>query len=474
MKTTLTKTRTRGADGTMNRKEAAENKQGTPAALSPEQLRKMDAWWRGANYLSVGQTYLYHNPLLKVPLKMEHVKPRLVGHWGTTPGLNFIYVHLNRLIKERDLNMIYIIGPGHGGPGIVANTWLEGTYSEVYPNLSQDEEGMKKLFKQFSFPGGIPSHVAPETPGSIHEGGELGYALSHAYGAAYDNPGLIVAAVVGDGEAETGPLATSWHSNKFLNPASDGAVLPILHLNGYKIANPCILARISHEELDQLFRGYGYTPYFVEGHDPASMHDLMAATLDKVIGEIQRIKAEARQGGFRERPRWPMIVLRTPKGWTCPKEIDGKRAEAYWRSHQVPMGEMHENTAHVGILEEWMKSYRPAELFDDGGRLRPELADLAPRGTRRMSANPHTNGGLLLHELRLPDFRDYAVDVKAPGAVTAESTRIMGRFLRDVIKDNPSNFRLFGPDETESNRLTDVYEVTNKAFEGVIVPGDNH
>src|SRR6516162_5875597 len=404
----------------------------TNGHLEPDLLRKMDAWWRAANYLSVGQIYLEDNPMLKTPLKKEHIKPRLVGHWGTTPGLNFIYVHLNRLIKERDLNMIYIIGPGHGGPGIVANNWLEGTYTEVYPNMAQDEEGMKKMFKQFSFPGGIPSHVAPETPGSIHEGGELGYALSHAYGAAFDNPDLIVACVVGDGEAETGPLATGWHGNKFLNPARDGAVLPILHLNGYKIANPCILARISHEELDQLFRGYGYTPYFVEGHEPEKMHGLMADTLDKVIDEIHRIKAAARKKGGAERPRWPMIVLRTPKGWTCPKEIDGKRTEDYWRSHQVPMGEMHENPAHVRILEQWMKSYRPAELFDESGRLRPELAELAPRGTRRMSANPHTNGGLLLSELRLPNFRDYAIEVTAPGAVMAESTRIMGRFLRDA------------------------------------------
>ena len=364
------------------------------SALSNKERALIDAYWRAANYLSVGQIYLYDNPLLKQSLTKDHIKPRLLGHWGTTPGLNFIYVHLNRVIKKHDLDMIYITGPGHGGPGLVANAYLEGTYSEVYPNISLDEEGMKRLFTQFSFPGGIPSHVAPETPGSIHEGGELGYALSHAYGAAFDNPDLIVACVVGDGEAETGPLATSWHSNKFLNPATDGVVLPILHLNGYKIANPCILARISHEELDHLFRGYGYTPYFVEGDEPEKMHELMAATLDKVVGEIQRIKSDARRDGFRERPRWPMIVLRTPKGWTCPKEIDGKRTEDYWRSHQVPMGEMHENPAHVRILEEWMKSYRPAELFDSSGRLRPELADLAPRGTRRMSANPHTNGGL--------------------------------------------------------------------------------
>src|SRR6201981_1034312 len=383
--------------------------------LSEKERTWMYAYGRAANYLSVGQIYLYDNPLLKQSLTKDHIKPRLLGHWGTTPGLNFIYVHLNRLIKKHDLNMIYVTGPGHGGPGLVANAYLEGTYSEVYPNISSDEEGMKRLFTQFSFPGGIPSHVAPETPGSIHEGGELGYAVSHAYGAAFDNLDLIVACVVGDGEAETGPLATSWHSNKFLNPATDGAVLPILHLNGYKIANPCVLARISHEELEDLFRGYGYTPYFVEGNEPEKMHDLMAATMDKVVAEIQRIKSAARRDGFRERPRWPMIVLRTPKGWTCPKEIDGRRTEDYWRSHQVPMGEMHENTAHVRLLEEWMKSYRPAELFDDGGRIRPELAELAPRGTRRMSANPHTTGGLLPREARLPDFRHYAVKVSETG-----------------------------------------------------------
>ncbi|HEX2478056.1 MAG TPA: phosphoketolase family protein, partial [Geminicoccaceae bacterium] len=365
-------------------------------ALSDQERSLMDAYWRGANYLSVGQIYLYDNPLLKQPLAKEHIKPRLLGHWGTTPGLNFIYVHLNRVIKKHDLDMIYITGPGHGGPGLVANAYLEGTYSEVYPNVSRDEAGMKRLFTQFSFPGGIPSHVAPETPGSIHEGGELGYALSHAYGAAFDNPDLIVACVVGDGEAETGPLATSWHSNKFLNPVGDGVVLPILHLNGYKIANPCVLARISHEELDQLFRGYGYSPYFVEGDDPETMHELMAATLDTIVGEIQRIKADAARDGFTERPRWPMIVLRTPKGWTCPKEIDGRRTEDYWRSHQVPMGAMHENPGHVRILQEWMKSYRPEELFDESGGLRRELADLAPQATRRMSANPHANGGELL------------------------------------------------------------------------------
>jgi xylulose-5-phosphate/fructose-6-phosphate phosphoketolase len=445
-------------------------------ALSDKERTLIDAYWRAANYLSVGQIYLYDNPLLKAPLSKDHIKPRLLGHWGTTPGLNFIYVHLNRLIRKHDFDMIYITGPGHGGPGLVANAYLEGTYSEVYPNITQDEAGMKRLFTQFSFPGGIPSHVAPETPGSIHEGGELGYCLSHAYGAAFDNPDLIVACVVGDGEAETGPLATSWHSNKFLNPATDGAVLPILHLNGYKIANPCVLARISHEELDHLFRGYGYTPHFVEGHEPEKMHELMAATLDTAIGEIRRMKDDARRDGFKQRPRWPMIVLRTPKGWTCPKEIDGKRTEGYWRSHQVPMGEMHENPAHVRILEEWMKSYRPSELFDDSGRLRSELADIAPRGTRRMSANPHANGGELLRDLRLPDFRDYAVSVPAPGAVTAESTRVMGKFLRDVMKLNMEarNFRLFSPDENNSNRWQDVLEVTNRAWVAEIHPGDDH
>src|SRR5262245_40675842 len=364
--------------------------------LSAGELQALDAYWRASNYLSVGQIYLLDNPLLKEVLKREHIKPRLLGHWGTSPGLNMLYVHLNRVIKRDDLNMVYIIGPGHGGPSLVAHAYLEGTYSEVYPEISQDAEGMQRLFKQFSFPGGIPSHIAPETPGSIHEGGELGYALSHAYGAAFDNTDLIVACVVGDGEAETGPLATSWHSNKFLNPATDGVVLPILHLNGYKIANPCVLARISHEELDHLFRGYGYTPYFVEGDEPEKMHELMAATLDKVVGEIERIKSDARRNGFKERPRWPMIVLRTPKGWTCPKEIDGKRTEDYWRSHQVPMGEMHSKPAHVRILDEWMKSYRPEELFEENGRLRAELAAFAPSGDRRMSANPHTNGGLLL------------------------------------------------------------------------------
>jgi xylulose-5-phosphate/fructose-6-phosphate phosphoketolase len=444
--------------------------------LSKKELELTDAYWRAANYLSVGQIYLYDNPLLKKTLTKEHVKPRLLGHWGTTPGLNFLYVHLNRLIKKHDLNMIYITGPGHGGPGLVANAYLEGTYSEVYPNISQDEEGLKRLFTQFSFPGGIPSHVAPETPGSIHEGGELGYAVSHAYGAAYDNPDLIVACVVGDGEAETGPLATSWHSNKFLNPVTDGVVLPILHLNGYKIANPCILARISHEELDHLFRGYGYTPHFVEGDDPMKMHQLMADTLDSVTKEIQTIKANARKKGGTKRPLWPMIVLRTPKGWTCPKEIDGKKTEGYWRSHQVPLGEMHEKPGHVRILEKWMKTYKPNELFDKDGHLKPELAALPPKGERRMSANPHANGGLLLKDLRMPDFRSYALKVPSPGSVTAESTRVMGKFLRDVMKQNLSskNFRLFSPDESNSNRWQDALEVTNRTWMADTFTYDDH
>ena len=424
----------------------------------------------------MGQIYLYDNPLLKKALTKEHIKPRLLGHWGTTPGLNFIYVHLNRVIKKYDLDVIYVTGPGHGGPGIVAKTYLEGTYSEYYPNISQDEEGMKRLFTQFSFPGGIPSHVAPETPGSIHEGGELGYALSHAYGAAFDNPDLLVACVVGDGEAETGPLATSWHSNKFLDPATDGAVLPILHLNGYKIANPCVLARISHEELDHLMRGYGYTPHFVEGDDPETMHQMMASTLDTIVEEIQGIRAAARRGGSVERPRWPMIVLRSPKGWTGPKQVDGKKTEGYWRSHQVPMGEMHENPQHVKLLEDWMKSYRPEELFDSSGRLKPELAELAPKGARRMGANPHGNGGLLLKDLKLPDFRKYAVEVSQPGASNAEATRVMGRFLRDVMKENleARNFRLFSPDESNSNRWGDVLDVTNRAWNAEILPYDDH
>ena len=443
------------------------------APLTPKLLQKMHAWWRAANYLSVGQIYLYANPLLREPLQLTHVKPRLLGHWGTTPGLNFIYVHLNRLIKEHDLDIIYITGPGHGGPGIVANTYLEGTYSEVYPDISQDLDGMQHLFKQFSFPGGIPSHVSPETPGSIHEGGELGYALSHAYGAAFDNPDLIVTCVVGDGEAETGPLATSWHSNKFLNPVHDGAVLPILHLNGYKIAGPTVLARIPHAELEALFRGYGYAPYFVEGDDPDTMHQKMAATLDAVLAEIRRIQDDARLHGFQERQPWPMIILRSPKGWTGPKIVDGKQAEGSFRSHQVPMGDM-SHPGHVALLESWMQSYRPEELFDAKGRLRPEIAELAPKGTRRMSANPHANGGLLLRDLRLPDFREYALDVPSPGAVDGESTRAQGVFLRNVMKHNPANFRVFSPDETASNRWGALFEVTNRCSTAEILPTDDH
>ncbi|MEP7069366.1 MAG: phosphoketolase family protein [Usitatibacter sp.] len=442
--------------------------------LSAETLRRMNAYWRAANYLSVGQIYLYDNPLLKEPLKLEHVKPRLLGHWGTTPGLNFIYVHLNRIINQYDLDMIYVTGPGHGGPGIVANTYLEGTYSELYPTVSQDEQGLKSLFTQFSFPGGIPSHTAPETPGSINEGGELGYSLMHAYGAAFDNPGLLVACVVGDGEAETGALATSWHSNKFLNPVHDGAVLPILHLNGYKIASPTILARIGREELEALMRGYGHKPYFVEGDDPETVHQLMAGTLDQVVAEIRQIQSEARANGFKTRPAWPMIILRTPKGWTGPKEVDGLKTEGSWRSHQVPLANLAKNPAHLRILETWMKSYRPEELFDRSGRLVAELADLAPKGNRRMGANPHANGGLLLQELKLPDFRAHAVDVPAPGSVTAEATRVTGAFLRDVMKLNMSarNFRVFGPDETASNRLGALFEVTDRAFMGEILESD--
>jgi xylulose-5-phosphate/fructose-6-phosphate phosphoketolase len=442
--------------------------------LSNAELDAIDAWWRAANYLSVGQIYLLGNPLLTEPLRPEHVKPRLLGHWGTTPGLNLIYAHLNRVIKARDLDMIYVCGPGHGGPGMVANTYLEGTYSELYPTVTQDAAGLGKLFKQFSFPGGIPSHAAPETPGSIHEGGELGYALNHAYGAAFDNPDLIVACVVGDGEAETGPLAGSWHSSKFLSPATDGAVLPILHLNGYKIANPTVLARIPHAELESLLTGYGYRVHWVEGDDPKLVHQQLAATMDTVIDEIHAIWRRARQDGDQSRPAWPVIVLRTPKGWTGPKEVDGQPAEGTWRAHQVPMSAARTNPEHLALLETWMRSYHPEELFDAAGALMPELAALAPDGDRRMGANPHANGGLLLRELRLPDFRDYAVDVPEPGASTSEATRVLGAWLRDVIRDNPVNFRLFGPDETESNRLGDVYEVTDKQFEGEIVPGDNH
>ena len=444
--------------------------------LSSDALEKINAYWRAANYLSVGQIYLYDNPLLRVPLELKHVKPRLLGHWGTTPGLNFIYAHMNRVIRERDVKAIYVAGPGHGGPGIVANTYLEGTYSEVYPHISRDEQGMKRLFKQFSFPGGIPSHVAPETPGSIHEGGELGYSLAHAYGAAFDNPDLLVCCVIGDGEAETGPLAASWQANKFLNPIHDGAVLPILHLNGYKINNPTVLARIGRQELDDYLRGVGHTPYFVEGDDPDTMHQLMAATMDDVVDDIRKIQERARDSGVPERPAWPMIVLRTPKGWTGPKMVDGLPAENSWRSHQVPFGDMATKPEHLKLLESWMRSYRPEELFDENGRLRDEIAALAPKGDRRMSAVPDTNGGLVLRELRMPDFRDYAVQVPSPGAVDAEATRVMGGFLRDIIKSNQDlrNFRLFGPDETASNRLSNVFEVTDRVFSGEILKTDEH
>ena len=457
-----------------------------PNPLSAEELRKIDAYWRAANYLSVGQIYLYDNPLLKVPLDLKHVKPRLLGHWGTTPGQNFIYVHLNRIIKMLDVNMVYISGPGHGGPALVANTYLEGSYSELYPNITQDEAGLKRLFKQFSFPGGIPSHVAPETPGSIHEGGELGYSLSHAYGAVFDNPDLIIACVIGDGEAETGPLATSWHGNKFLNPATDGVVLPILHLNGYKIANPTIFARMGREELELLMRGYGYVPFFVEGDDPAKMHQFMAETLDNVFAEIRRIKAAcgsalgsspaSAKPQAAVRPRWPMIVLNSPKGWTGPKMVDGQQVEGTFRAHQVPLSDPKRNPEHLKLLEAWMRSYRPKELFDEQGRLMPELAQLAPKGARRMGANPHANGGLLLRDLRLPDFRDFAVDVPKPGAVDAEDTRILGKFLRDVIKLNQDarNFRIFGPDETASNRLGSVFEVTDRQWTAELLASDDH
>jgi xylulose-5-phosphate/fructose-6-phosphate phosphoketolase len=453
------------------------------APLTEHDVKLIDAYWRAANYLSVGQIYLLDNPLLRKPLTIDDIKPRLLGHWGTTPGLNFIYVHLNRLIKKYDLDMIYICGPGHGGPAIVANTYLEGTYSEVYPDVSRDAEGMKRLFRQFSFPGGIPSHVAPETPGSIHEGGELGYAVSHAYGAAFDNPDLLVACIVGDGEAETGPLAASWHSNKFLNPVTDGAVLPILHLNGYKIANPTIFARISREELNSLFVGYGYKPYYVEGSDPDVMHRSMAVTLEQVIAEIKAIQERARNGrngrggdGSPERPRWPIIILRTPKGWTGPKEVDGKKTEGYWRSHQVPMAEMASKPQHVRLLETWMKSYKPEELFDQNGTLKPELADLAPTGNRRMGANPHANGGLLLRDLNLPDFREYAVEVPEPGRVVAEATRVLGGFLRDVmVRNDPNhNFRIMAPDELTSNRLGSVLECTNRTWMAETEPDDDH
>jgi xylulose-5-phosphate/fructose-6-phosphate phosphoketolase len=450
-----------------------------PLASSPaaeQDFTLLDAWWRAANYLSVGQIYLMDNPLLREKLELAHIKPRLLGHWGTTPGLNFVYAHMNRVINARELDAIFIAGPGHGGPGVVANTYLEGTYSEVYPHVGQDAEGLKRLFTQFSFPGGIPSHVAPETPGSIHEGGELGYSLLHAYGAVFDNPGLLACCVVGDGEAETGALAASWHSNKFLNPATDGAVLPILHLNGYKIAGPTVLARIGDEELAQLMRGYGHEPYFVAGNDPAQMHRLMAAALDKALDDIHAIQARARKNGFSERPRWPMIVLRSPKGWTGPRQVDGVPIEGTFRSHQVPLTGFSGKPGHVGLLEDWMRSYRPEELFDAGGALRADIAALAPKGAKRMSASPHANGGLLLKDLALPPFREHAVAVDSPGAADAEATRVAGRFLREVMRQNAAsrNFRVMGPDETASNRLGDLFDVTGRTSTAEILPGDEH
>jgi xylulose-5-phosphate/fructose-6-phosphate phosphoketolase len=444
--------------------------------VSTPELRAIDAYWRAANYLSVGQIYLLDNPLLREPLRPEHVKPRLLGHWGTTPGLNFVYAHMNRAIKRHDLNAIYVTGPGHGGPGLVANTYLEGTYSEVYPNVGRDEDGLRQLFRQFSFPGGVPSHVAPETPGSIHEGGELGYALVHAYGAVFDNPDLVACCVVGDGEAETGPLATSWHSNKFIDPRRDGAVLPVLHLNGYKIANPTVLARIPHDELEALLEGYGHRALFVEGSEPEEMHQQMAAAIDEATAEIKRIQADARGGTLRSRARWPMLVLRTPKGWTGPKEVDGQPAEGTFRSHQVPLAEVRTNPEHLAQLETWMRSYRPEELFDERGALLAELGALAPHGDQRMGASPHANGGLLLRDLRLPDFHDYGVDVPSPAATTSEATRILGSYLRDVVRLNEDsrNFRLFGPDETASNRLGAVFDATDRAWDALVEPGDDH
>jgi xylulose-5-phosphate/fructose-6-phosphate phosphoketolase len=458
----------------MNERRATH--EATKEPLAADELRLLDAYWRAANYLSVGQIYLLDNPLLREPLRAEHVKPRLLGHFGTTPGLNFVYAHLNRAIRRRDLSAIYVTGPGHGGPGLVANTYLEGTYSEVYPHVGLDEEGLRELFRQFSFPGGIPSHVAPETPGSIHEGGELGYALAHAYGAAYDNPDLLVACVVGDGEAETGPLASSWHSNKFLNPATDGAVLPILHLNGYKIANPTVLARIPEDELVSLLEGYGHRPLLVTGGfdgEPAEpVHQRLAAMLDEALDEIAAIQRRARDGEDEGRPRWPMIVLRTPKGWTGPRELDGVPVEDSWRSHQVPMTDVRENPAHLEVLEDWLRSYRPDELFDDRGTLVPDLAALAPSGERRMSANPHANGGLLLRDLVLPDFRAYAVEVDESGRGWSEATRVLGEFLRDVMRRNPETFRVMGPDETASNRLSAVFEATGRTWKAEILPTD--
>ena len=442
--------------------------------MDENELRLIDAYWRAANYLSVGQIYLLDNPLLREPLRPEHVKPRLLGHWGTTPGLNFVYAHMNRAIRARDLDAVYIMGPGHGGPAAVANAYLEGTYSEVYPDITRDSDGLRALFRQFSFPGGIPSHVAPETPGSIHEGGELGYALSHAYGAAFDNPDLLVCCIVGDGEAETGPLATGWHSNKFLSPRTDGAVLPILHLNGYKIANPTVLARIGDDELTSLLEGYGHTVHWVDGDEPEAMHARMAEVLDAVLDEIAAVQRAAREDGVTDRPRWPAIVLRTPKGWTGPKTVDGLQTEGTWRSHQVPMAELRSNPEHLALLESWLQSYRPEELFDAGGALVAELAELPPKGNRRMSANPHANGGVLLRDLALPDFRDYAVDVSEPGTTSSEATRVLGAYLRDVIRQNPETFRLFGPDETASNRLAAVFEATDRAWVAETLPGDDH
>jgi xylulose-5-phosphate/fructose-6-phosphate phosphoketolase len=444
----------------------------TAERLSSDELRKIDAYWRACNYLAAGMIYLRDNPLLREPLKVEHIKNRLLGHWGSSPGLSFTYIHLNRLIKKYDLDAIFLAGPGHGAPGVLGPTYLEGTYSEVYPNKSEEIAGMQIFFKEFSFPGGIGSHCTPETPGSIHEGGELGYSISHAFGAAFDNPDLLVAVVVGDGESETGPLATSWHSNKFLNPVRDGAVLPILNLNGYKINNPTLLARISHEELENLFKGYGWTPHFVEGSDPDVMHQKMAATLEDCVLEIRRIQSEARASGQPNRARWPMIVLRSPKGWTGPKEVDGHKVESFWRAHQVPLAGVRENPAHLQLLESWLHSYKPEELFDESGRLIAELKELAPRGTRRMSANPHANGGLLRKALRMPDFRDFAIEVKEPGRTTAENTRPLGRFLRDILRENPKNFRVFGPDENTSNKLDAVYEVSKKLWLADYLPED--
>jgi len=445
--------------------------EGSP--LEPVELQRMQAYWNATLFLSAGMIYLRDNPLLREPLKAEHVKRRLLGHWGSDPGMSLTYIHLNRLIKKYDLNVIFLAGPGHGAPALISNVYLEGAYSEIYSDVSEDAEGLRRLFKQFSFPGGIGSHCTPETPGSIHEGGELGYSVSHAYGAAFDNPDLIVTVMVGDGESETGPLATAWHSNKFLNPARDGAVLPVLHLNGYKIANPTILARIPHEELEQLFRGYGYEPYFVEGSDPPSMHQAMAATLEHCVREIRRIQQEARKSGSdAKRPKWPVVILRSPKGWSGPKEVDGHKVEGFWRAHQVPMAEMHENPAHLALLEEWLRSYRPQELFDENGRLLAELRELAPKGERRMGANPHANGGMLRKALRLPDFRDYAVTVEKPGTTEVGPTQILGQFLRDVARNNPTNFRVLSPDENASNRLTALYEVTKKAWLGEYFPED--